>query len=58
MTDGLVYDIPFPILNLALVTEGNNTVTTFKNSLRLAKRRHRQAPIMNLHRRCEILKEL
>lgn len=32
-----VQDIPFSILDLAPITEGNNAATTFKNSLRLAQ---------------------
>lgn len=38
MEDKLIENIPFSILDLAPITEGNNAATTFKNSLRLAKR--------------------
>lgn len=38
MSEKLVHDIPFSILDLAPITEGNNAATTFKNSLRLAQR--------------------
>src|SRR3954469_114630 len=38
MADKLIQDIPFSILDLAPITEGNNAATTFRNSLRLAQR--------------------
>ncbi|MCF2518471.1 LLM class flavin-dependent oxidoreductase [Dyadobacter sp. CY351] len=38
MADKLIEDIPFSILDLAPITEGNNASVTFKNSLRLAQR--------------------
>lgn len=38
MAERLVRDIPFSILDLAPITEGNDAGTTFRNSLRLAQR--------------------
>ena len=38
MADKLIQDIPFSILDLAPITEGNHAGTTFKNSLLLAQR--------------------
>ena len=38
MADKLIQDIPFSILDLAPITEGNDASATFKNSLRLAQR--------------------
>ena len=38
MADKLIQDIPFSVLDLAPITEGNNAATTFRNSLRLAQR--------------------
>ncbi|GGM96987.1 alkane 1-monooxygenase [Dyadobacter beijingensis] len=38
MADKLIQNIPFSILDLAPITEGNNAGITFKNSLRLARR--------------------
>jgi luciferase family oxidoreductase group 1 len=37
MEDKQIQNIPFSILDLAPITEGNNAGTTFKNSLRLAQ---------------------
>jgi luciferase family oxidoreductase group 1 len=38
MADKLIQNIPFSILDLAPITEGNDAGVTFKNSLRLAQR--------------------
>jgi len=38
MAEKHIQDIPFSILDLAPITEGNNAATTFTNSLRLAQR--------------------
>ncbi len=38
MADKTIHDIPFSVLDLAPITEGNTAQTTFKNSLKLAQR--------------------